>query len=92
MIYEREKLLECIENLEKQQKVISSKKYLENYIEEECSKRKLAEWIETSNKTRLGKKCSVCHARISYTDFFNGNHLYCHKCGSFMINGEKGNT
>lgn len=41
-------------------------------------------WIEASNKSQVGKKCSICGARIKYSEHFNGNHLYCHKCGARM--------
>jgi DNA-directed RNA polymerase subunit RPC12/RpoP len=30
-------------------------------------------------------KCSECKARITYSEHFNGQHLYCHKCGARMI-------
>lgn len=44
------------------------------------------EWIEASNKPHaaIGKKCSLCGARISYREFGHGNHKYCHKCGAKM--------
>lgn len=41
-------------------------------------------WIEASDKSKVGKKCSICGARIKYSEYFNGNHLYCHKCGARM--------
>lgn len=34
-------------------------------------------------------KCSFCGARIKYSEFFNGNHNYCHKCGTKMDNKMK---
>lgn len=48
---------------------------------------KTAKWIPTSTKpgVHAGMKCSNCKARISYSEHFNGQHLYCHKCGAKMI-------
>jgi hypothetical protein len=47
---------------------------------------KTAEWISASTKpgVHAGMKCSNCKARISYSEYFNGQHLYCHKCGAKM--------
>ena len=44
-------------------------------------------WISASTKpgVQIGMKCSLCGARIKYSEFFNGNHNYCHKCGAKMI-------
>jgi DNA-directed RNA polymerase subunit RPC12/RpoP len=44
-------------------------------------------WIPASTKpgVHAGMKCSECKARISYSEHFNGQHLYCHKCGAKMI-------
>ena len=44
------------------------------------------EWISASKKqgVNCGMKCSLCGARIKYSEFFNGNHNYCHKCGAKM--------
>ena len=44
-------------------------------------------WISASDKpgVKVGMKCSICGARIKYSEFFNGNHNYCHKCGAKMI-------
>ena len=49
-----------------------------------------ASWIHASNKPGvwIGMKCSLCGARIRYTEFINGNHNYCHKCGARM-DGER---
>jgi hypothetical protein len=43
-------------------------------------------WISASQKkgVNIGMKCSLCGARIKYSEFFNGNHNYCHKCGAKM--------
>lgn len=43
-------------------------------------------WISASTKPGIyaGMKCSLCKARISYSEFYNGQHLYCHKCGAKM--------
>jgi hypothetical protein len=43
-------------------------------------------WISASNKpgVYIGLKCSLCGARIKYSEFHNGNHKYCHKCGAKM--------
>jgi hypothetical protein len=43
-------------------------------------------WVSASNKpgVQIGMKCSLCGARIKYSEFFNGNHNYCHKCGAKM--------
>jgi hypothetical protein len=48
---------------------------------------KLAKWIPASTKpgVHAGMKCSLCKARISYREHFNGQHLYCHRCGAKMI-------
>ena len=44
-------------------------------------------WIPASTKpgVHAGMKCSLCKARITYSEHFNGQHLYCHKCGARMI-------
>lgn len=51
--------------------------------------RKIAhgKWIPTSNKpgVHAGMKCFLCKARISYREYFNGQHNYCHKCGAMML-------
>jgi DNA-directed RNA polymerase subunit RPC12/RpoP len=48
---------------------------------------KTARWIPASTKPGIhaGMKCSECKARISYSEHFNGQHLYCHKCGAKMV-------
>ena len=48
---------------------------------------KQGKWISASTKpgVQIGMKCSLCGARIKYSEFFNGNHNYCHKCGAKMI-------
>lgn len=50
------------------------------------------EWIHASNKPGvwIGMKCSLCGARIRYSEFTNGNHNYCHKCGADMRGNEDG--
>ena len=50
-------------------------------------KQKEGRWISASTKpgTNIGMKCSLCGARIKYSEFYNGNHNYCHKCGAKMI-------
>lgn len=47
-------------------------------------------WISASKKqgVNIGMKCSLCGARIKNSEFFNGNHNYCHKCGAKMDGGE----
>ncbi len=51
---------------------------------------KVGTWIPVSIKpgVHAGMKCSLCKARISYSEHFNGQHLYCHKCGAKMIKNE----
>lgn len=48
-------------------------------------------WISASKKqgVNIGMKCSLCGARIKYSEFFNGNHNYCHKCGAKMDGKEE---
>ena len=43
-------------------------------------------WLPASTKPGVyaGMKCSECKARISYSDYNHGQHLYCHKCGAKM--------
>jgi hypothetical protein len=50
-------------------------------------KHNVGKWISASTKpgVHAGMKCSLCKARISYSEHFNGQHLYCHKCGAKMI-------
>ena len=52
-----------------------------------CRLTQEAEWIPVSTKpgVHAGMKCSLCKAKISYKDFYSGNHNYCHKCGAKMI-------
>lgn len=51
---------------------------------------KYGKWIPASNKpgVHAGMKCSLCKARISYSELFNGNHNYCYKCGAKMLGEE----
>lgn len=51
---------------------------------------KYGTWIPASTKpgVHAGMKCSECKARISYSEHFNGQHLYCHKCGAKMVKNE----
>ena len=67
---------------------------LEEAVEEgtcrECDyyeSKKIGKWIPASTKPGVyaGMKCSECKARITYSEHFNGQHLYCHKCGAKMI-------
>lgn len=48
---------------------------------------KVGKWIPASTKpgVHAGMKCSLCKARITYSEHFNGQHLYCHKCGARML-------
>ena len=50
-------------------------------------KQKEGKWIPASTKPGVyaGMKCSECKARITYSEYNNGQHLYCHKCGAKMI-------
>jgi DNA-directed RNA polymerase subunit RPC12/RpoP len=47
----------------------------------------VGKWVLASTKpgVHAGMKCSECKARITYSEHFNGQHLYCHKCGAKMI-------
>ena len=47
---------------------------------------KHGKWVSASNKpgVNIGMKCNICGARIKYSEFFNGNHNFCHKCGVDM--------
>jgi hypothetical protein len=46
-----------------------------------------AKWIPVSQKpgVHAGMKCSNCKAKISYKDYYGGQHNYCYKCGAKMI-------
>lgn len=48
---------------------------------------KVGKWIPASTKpgVHAGMKCSECKARITYSEYYHGQHLYCHKCGAKMI-------
>ena len=52
-----------------------------------CRIQQEARWIPVSTKpgVHAGMKCSLCKAKISYKDFYSGNHNYCYKCGAKMI-------
>jgi hypothetical protein len=56
----------------------------------ELEEPKIGKWIPASTKpgVHAGMKCSECKARISYSEHFNGQHLYCHKCGAKMTKNE----
>jgi hypothetical protein len=41
-------------------------------------------YIQASKTAQIGLKCSICGARIKYSEHFNGNHHYCYKCGAKM--------
>ena len=45
------------------------------------------EWIGCNRGA--GYKCSVCKARHSRADVFNGNHNFCYKCGADMRRDEE---
>lgn len=51
--------------------------------------RRRGKWVSASSNpgVAVGMKCSLCGARIKYSEFFNGNHNYCHKCGAKMNEG-----
>jgi DNA-directed RNA polymerase subunit RPC12/RpoP len=53
----------------------------------ELEEPKVGKWVPASTKpgVHAGMKCSECKARITYSEHFNGQHLYCHKCGARMI-------
>lgn len=53
--------------------------------------RKVGKWISASTKPGVyaGMKCSLCGARIKYSEFYNGNHNFCHKCGAKMENSNR---
>lgn len=59
-------------------------------VESDAPMQKIAKWIPASTKpgVHAGMKCSECKARISYSEHFNGQHLYCHKCGAKMTKNE----
>ncbi len=50
------------------------------------SETKHGSWISASQKqgVNIGMKCSFCGARIKYSEFLNGNHNFCHRCGAKM--------
>ena len=56
-------------------------------VEDGWRKQQEGKWIPVSTKPGVyaGMKCSLCKARISYSEFYGGNHNYCHKCGAKMI-------
>lgn len=51
---------------------------------------KTGRWIPVSQKPGVyaGMKCSNCKAKISYKDYYSGQHNYCHRCGAKMIEEE----
>jgi hypothetical protein len=51
----------------------------------------VGKWISASGRpgVNIGMKCSLCKARISYREHFNGQHLYCHKSGVKMHKEEE---
>jgi hypothetical protein len=59
-------------------------------IDEDYKRLKVGKWIPASTKpgVHAGMKCSLCKARITYSEHFNGQHLYCHKCGAKMRGDE----
>lgn len=56
-------------------------------VEDGWVKQQEAKWIPVSTKPGVyaGMKCSSCKAKISYKEFYSGNHNYCYKCGAKMI-------
>ena len=50
-------------------------------------------WIPVSTKPGVHAviKCSLCGASIKYSEFYHGNHNYCHKCGAKMSGEENVN-
>lgn len=50
------------------------------------TKTKHGKWVSVSFKSgaNAGMKCNICGARIKYSEYFNGNHNFCHKCGADM--------
>jgi hypothetical protein len=47
----------------------------------------VGKWVPASTKpgVHAGMKCSICKAKISYKDYYGGQHNYCYKCGAKMI-------
>ena len=43
-----------------------------------------AHYEEVSKNNHCGMRCSKCKSRISYKEYYSGNHLYCYKCGAKM--------
>ena len=43
---------------------------------------KQGKWISCNNNA--GYKCSNCKSRIKNSEFFNGKHIWCHRCGAQM--------
>lgn len=60
--------------------------YLESVPTADVVEVKHGKWVAASDKpgVYIGLKCSLCGGRIKYSEKFNGNHLYCHKCGAKM--------
>lgn len=60
--------------------------YVEKLPVEDIEPPKVGKWISASTKPGVyaGMKCSLCKARITYSEYNNGQHLYCHKCGARM--------
>lgn len=60
--------------------------YAEAVFNIEGDEQKQGKWIPASTKPGVyaGMKCSLCKARISYSEHSNSQHLYCHKCGAKM--------
>ncbi len=52
----------------------------------EIEEPEVGSWMPTSKKPEVhaGMKCSLCKARISYKDYYGGQHNYCYKCGAKM--------
>jgi DNA repair exonuclease SbcCD ATPase subunit len=75
----------AIENAELQ-KQVDELKFADGASHSEDEIRKVAKWISASTKpgVHAGMKCSSCGARIKYSEFYNGNHNFCHKCGAKM--------
>jgi hypothetical protein len=47
----------------------------------------VGKWVPVSSKpgAHAGMKCSICKAKISYRDYYGGQHNYCYKCGAKMV-------
>ena len=55
-------------------------------VDDGWRKQQEGRWISVSSKPGVyaGMKCSICKAKISYRDYYSGQHNYCYKCGAKM--------